>query len=88
MIRTVSRRLSRLEERAAMAKTDRSISIRIRLVHPEEGCTGVLLFEPGQPTIAAPPTREDIEEIRADLERRRAQTAHYRGTNRQTLATA
>jgi len=65
MIRTVSRRLSRLEERAAIAEKDRSISIRIRLVDPEEGCTGVLLLEPGKPITQVPPTPVDIEEIRA-----------------------
>ena len=68
MIRTVSRRLSRLEERAALEKTDRSVSIRIRLVHPEEGCTGVLLFEPGQQVLEVSQTPEDIEEIGANVE--------------------
>ena len=79
MTRTVSRRLSRLEERAAMGKNDRSISIRIRLVRPEEGCTGVLLLEAGQPTIEVPPTPEDIEEVRADVERRRAARPPWQG---------
>jgi hypothetical protein len=41
-------------------------------VHPENGCTGALLIESGKPMTQVPPTPEDIEEVRADLERRRA----------------
>lgn len=72
MIRSVSRRLERLEARAAFASKDRSISFRIHLVDPEKGLTGVLLIESDQPTTSVPATPEEVERVRADLERRRA----------------
>jgi hypothetical protein len=75
----VSRRLERLEARAAAANPDRSFSVRIRLVHPEKGCTGVLLLESGKPTTQVPPTPEDVEEVRADLERHRAARLLWKG---------
>jgi len=64
LIRGVSRRLERLEARAALAGKDRSISCRIHLVDPEKGLTGVLVLESGKPTINAPPTPEDEEWFR------------------------
>ena len=68
MIRNVSRRLQRLEDRA-MATARGPIVFRILLVHPEEGLTGVLLIESDKPTIRVPPTSEEVERVRADLAR-------------------
>jgi hypothetical protein len=48
--RSVSRRLERLEERAAVASKKWSHSVRILLVHPGNRLTGVLLRETGKPT--------------------------------------
>ena len=45
---------------------------RILLVHPEKGLTGVLVFETGKPTTKESGTPEEVERVRADLERRRA----------------
>ena len=71
MIRNVSRRLERLEVRA-MATARCPIVFRILLVHPEKGLTGVLLIESDKPTTSVPATPEEVERVRADLERRRA----------------
>ena len=71
MNRTVSRRLERLEARAA-ARAPKSFSCRVHLVHPEKGLTGVLLIESDKPTTSVPATPEEVERVRADLERRRA----------------
>lgn len=71
MVRNVFRRLERLEARA-MATTDRTIEIRILLVHPEKGLTGVLVFETGKTTTKESGTPDEVERVRADLERRRA----------------
>jgi hypothetical protein len=71
MNRTVSRRLERLEARA-MAATRCPIAFRILLVHPKKGLTGVLLIESDKPTTHVPATPEEVERVRADLERRRA----------------
>ncbi|MGA2713358.1 MAG: hypothetical protein ABSG41_09635 [Bryobacteraceae bacterium] len=71
MIRSVSRRLERLEARAVVASKKWSFSARILLVHPEKGLTGALLLETGKPTMHVDPTPEEVEEVRADLERRR-----------------
>jgi phosphopantothenate synthetase len=68
----ISRRLERLEARAAMARKDGSYSARMVLVHPEKGATGVFVIESGKPMIKVPPTPEDIEWVRADLEKHRA----------------
>jgi hypothetical protein len=68
----VARRLQRLEERAAMARKDQSITINIVAVHPEKGATRVLVMETGKPNIERPPTPEEIERVRANMERRRA----------------
>jgi hypothetical protein len=46
--------------------------MRILLVHPEKGCTGVLLLETGKPNMKVDPTAENVEWVRADLERHRA----------------
>ena len=79
MVRNISRRLERLEESAAIASRDRSISIRILLVDPEKGCTGVLLIESDKPTTSVPATAEEVERVRADLERRRAARLLWKG---------
>jgi hypothetical protein len=71
MNRTVSLRLGRLEERAAMVKEDQSILIRVIAVHPEKGATRVIVIETGKDNREEPPTPEEVAEVRADLERRR-----------------
>jgi hypothetical protein len=71
MVRNVFRRLDRLEARA-IASEPGTIEIRVLLVHPEKGATGVLVFATGIPTTRVPPTPEEVERVRADLERRRA----------------
>jgi hypothetical protein len=38
-----------------------SHSTRILLVHPQKGCTGVLVLETGKPTAHIDPTPEDVE---------------------------
>jgi hypothetical protein len=78
LFRSVTRRLERLEERVADSASQ-PFCCRIRLVHPENGCTGVLLIESGKPMTQVPPTAEDIEEVRADLERRRAARLPQKG---------
>ena len=70
MIRTLSRRLERLEER--ITTRPHSFSCRVHLVHPEKGLTGVLLVESDKPIASVPATPEEVERVRADLERRRA----------------
>lgn len=72
MNRTVSRRLERLEERAAIASRKWSHSVRILLVDPVKGCTGVIVMETGKPYMHVDPTPEDVERVRADLEKHRA----------------
>jgi hypothetical protein len=72
MNRTVARRLERLEQRAAAAGARKSFSCRIRFVDPEKGLTSVLVLESDKPALEVPPTLEEIEEVRANLERRRA----------------
>jgi hypothetical protein len=70
MVRNVFRRLERLETRAAVA-THGTIEIRILLVHPEQGLTGVLVFG-ATGTTKESGTADEIERVRADLERRQA----------------
>jgi hypothetical protein len=71
MNRTVSRRLDRLAERAAIAREDRSILIRVVTVDPEKGATRVIVIETGKDNREEPPTPEEVEDVRADLERLR-----------------
>ena len=71
LIRNVSRRLERLEDRAA-ASARNSICFRIHFVDPEKGLTRILVLESGKPSIHVEPTPEEVERVRADLERRRA----------------
>src|SRR5580700_4213227 len=51
VIRNVSRRLERLEARAAVASARKSFSFRIHLVDQEKGLTGVLVLESDKPTM-------------------------------------
>ena len=78
MVRNVFRRLERLESHVA-ASTRGPIVFRILLVHPEEGLTGVLVLEADKPTMKVPPTPEEAERVRADLERRRAARLLWKG---------
>jgi hypothetical protein len=72
MNRTVSRRLERLEQRATVASKKWTHSVRILLVDPQDGCTGVIVMETGKPNIRVDPTPEEVEHVRAELEQRRA----------------
>jgi len=83
LIRSVSRRLERLEERAA-AIAPKSFSCRIHFVDPEKGLTGVLLIESDKPTTSVPATPEEVERVRADLERRRAGRLLWKGGDADT----
>jgi hypothetical protein len=78
MARNVFRRLERLEARVA-ATTRGPIVFRILLVHPEEGVTEVLVIEGDKPTRKVPPTPEEVESVRADLEARRAARLPWKG---------
>jgi hypothetical protein len=71
MVHNVFRRIQRLES-LVVANTPGTIEIRVLLVHPEHGLTGVIVFATGKPTTKVPPTPEEIERVRADLEQRRA----------------
>jgi hypothetical protein len=77
-VRNVFRRLERLEARV-VASTPGTIEIRVVPVNPEAGATGVLVFETGKPTTKVPPTPEEIERVRADLERRGAARLAWKG---------
>jgi hypothetical protein len=78
VIRNVTRRLERLEARA-MATARGPIVFRILLVHPEKGLTGVLLIDSDQSTTSVPATLEEVDRVRADLERRRADRLLWKG---------
>jgi hypothetical protein len=71
-VRNVSRRLERLEQSASAAAKPRIHSVRILLVNPIKGCTGVMVIETGKPITRVDSTPEEIEHVRADLEKRRA----------------
>ena len=73
MIRNVSRRLERLEARAAVASARKSFSFRIHLVDPEKGLTGVLVLESDKPTMEVFPTPEDEEWFRTSSNWKRKQ---------------
>jgi hypothetical protein len=62
LIRTLPRRLERLETRAAVLRKDNSFSVRIHFVDPEKGLAGVLILESGKPTMIVPaaPGRRSI----------------------------
>lgn len=72
MIRTVARRLTRLEERAAVTSKQWIHTVRVLLVNPEKGCTGVMVVETGKPITRVDPTPEEVARVRADLDKRRA----------------
>jgi hypothetical protein len=72
LVRSLTRGLQRLEERAAIATKPWIHSVRILLVDPVEGCTGVIVMETGKPNIHVDPTPEEVAEIRADLEKHKA----------------
>ena len=78
VVRNVFRRIQRLEARV-IASTPGTIEIRVVLVDPKAGATGVLVFATGKPTTKVPPTTEEMERVRADLERRRAARLPWRG---------
>ena len=70
-MRSVSRRLTRLETRAAAAIARESFCCRVHLVHPEKGLTGILVLESNKPTIHVDPTPEEVERVRVSLQQRR-----------------
>ena len=72
MTRNITRRLERLETRFTAATCRKPIVFRVLLVHPELGLTGVLVIEGDKPTMRVAGTPEEVEKVRADLERRRA----------------
>jgi hypothetical protein len=67
--RTVSRRLERLEARAATVP--RTLCCRIRFVDPVEGLKSVLVLD-SNGSREEPGTLEEKEQIRAEMEERRA----------------
>jgi hypothetical protein len=79
MSRCISRRLERLVARVAAASKSKFFSARILLAHPEDGFAGVLLLESAKPTTDVPATPEDVEKVRADLERCRAARLSWNG---------
>ena len=78
MIRNVFRRLERLETRV-MATSPGPTVFRILLVNPEKGLTGVLVFESDKPATKVTPTPEEVERVRADLDRRRTGSSATEG---------
>jgi hypothetical protein len=62
----------------ADASAREPLCCRICLVHQEKGLTGVLLIESEKPTTSVPATPEEMERVRADLERRRAARLQWR----------
>ena len=72
MNRHISRLLERLELSSAAASRTELFSARILLVHPKDELTDVLLLESDKPTMSVPATPEEVERVRAGLERRRA----------------
>ena len=66
----LTRRLERLEERDHAARRN-TISVRILLVHPQDGLTGALLLESRKPPTVDQTTPEDEESVRESLERHR-----------------
>lgn len=73
MVRNVFRRIQRLEARV-VASTPNTIKIRVLFVHPDEGLTGILVFETDKPTTEVLPTPEEAERIHVEIEQRRAAT--------------
>jgi hypothetical protein len=82
--RCIPRRLERLELRFTAANRREPIVFRVLLVHPEHGLTGVLVIEGDKPMMRVAGTAEEIEKVRADLERRRAARLHRKGGSTDT----
>ena len=76
MTRCIPRRLARLKKLVAAGSEFNQVSIRVVFVHPEEGATGIMLFETNKPTQNLTPTTEEVERVRADLEGRRVARAN------------
>jgi hypothetical protein len=77
-MKTIHGRLAKLEDRYTV-RTIPSLIIRVCLVHPENGATGVLVIDGDKPIQHVPPTPEEVEKVRADLERRRAARLSWNG---------
>ena len=71
MTRNVFRRIQQLETRAFAATSIKPFSMRIILVDPEEGATGVLVLGSDSST-EVPPTQEEKESVWASLQKRKA----------------
>jgi hypothetical protein len=69
LIRSVSRRLERLEERATAANARESFCCRVHLVHPEKGLTGILVLESNKRTIhlEGPGTIPDVVKMASEI---------------------
>ena len=90
MTRGLCRRLGRLETRLAAEEAREPIKFRVLLVNPERGLAGVLVIEGDNPLIKEAGTPEEVEKVRADLERRRANRLLWKGgaTDTQSAAPA
>ena len=77
-MKNIHGRLARLEDRYTV-RTTPPLIIRVCLVHPENGVTGVLVIDGDKPTLRVSPTPEEAEKVRADLERRRAARLSWGG---------
>ena len=77
--REMGNRSGTLKSLACAATKSRFFSARIRLVHPEDGLTGVLLIETDKPTTRVEPTAEEVQEVREGMERRRAARLLWNG---------
>ena len=66
-MRTITRRLVQLEQKLAPRAVP-PISIRIHLIHPKDGLTGILVLESDGSTTHIVPTEEEREEYRARRE--------------------
>ena len=76
MVRNVFRRIQRLEARVVAATVD-PIVIRVLLVHPEKGLTGVIVFDSDSRRESGTP--EERERVRAELEQRRTARLQWKG---------
>ena len=66
-MRAVIRRLSQLEQRLA-PRAIPPVSVRIHLIHSEDGLTGILVLESDGSTTHIVPTEEEREEYRTRRE--------------------
>lgn len=89
MTHNTARRLCRLESRL-VTNGPRHFSVRILLVNPELGLTGVMVIDDDNPITRDAGTPEEIERVRANLDRRRAAHLQWEGGLHDThdLATA